>query len=153
MAWTTAQDVLDAWIGDGAPTDPVKVDTWIGMAERLIRREVPDLQARIDAEAELVPPSTDLLDSVRDIVIAMVTRVFKNPDGKRSMQSASGPLSESITFGGDNPGGLFLSDDERRALLGRRTGQRAFMVDMIPSCSPYSPHNTSGGFYPPGWWV
>lgn len=138
MAWTTAEDVLNAWIGDGAPTDPAKIDTWIGMAERLIRREVPDLQARIDAEAEIVPPVTDLLETVRDIVISMVTRVFKNPDGKRSMQSASGPLSESITFGGDNPGGLFLSDDERRALLGGRSGQRAFMVDMIPSSSPYS---------------
>lgn len=138
MAWTTAEDVLNAWIGDGAPSDPTKVDTWIGMAERLIRREVPDLQARIDTEAALVPPVTDFLDTARDIVIAMVTRVFKNPDGKRSMQSASGPLSESVTFGGDNPGGLFLSDDERRALLGRRTGQRAFMVDMVPSTSPYS---------------
>lgn len=138
MAWTTAVDVLNAWIGDGAPTDPAKIDTWIGMAERLIRREVPDLQARIDAEAEIVPPVTDMLETVRDIVISMVTRVFKNPDGKRSMQSASGPLSESITFGGDNPGGLFLSDDERRALLGGRSGQRAFMVDMIPSASPYS---------------
>lgn len=138
MAWTTAEDVLNAWIGDGAPADPVKVDTWIGMAERLIRREVPDLQARIDAEAEIVPPVTDMLETARDIVISMVTRVFKNPDGKRSMQSASGPLSESITFGGDNPGGLFLSDDERRALLGGRSGQRAFMVDMIPSSSPYS---------------
>lgn len=138
MAWTTAEDVLNAWIGDGAPTDPAKIDTWIGMAERLIRREVPDLQARIDAEAEIVPPVTDMLETVRDIVISMVTRVFKNPDGKRSMQSASGPLSESITFGGDNPGGLFLSDDERRALLGGRSGQRAFMVDMIPSASPYS---------------
>lgn len=138
MAWTTAGDVLDAWIGDGAPTDLPKVETWIGMAERLIRREVPDLQGRLDAEAELVPPVTDLLDTVRDIVISMVTRVFKNPDGKRSIQSASGPLSESITFGGDNPGGLFLSDDERKALLGGRSGQRAFMVDMIPSTSPYS---------------
>lgn len=138
MAWTTAEDVLNAWIGDGAPIDPAKIDTWIGMAERLIRREVPDLQARIDAEAEIVPPVTDMLETVRDIVISMVTRVFKNPDGKRSMQSASGPLSESITFGGDNPGGLFLSDDERRALLGGRSGQRAFMVDMIPSSSPYS---------------
>lgn len=138
MAWATAGDVLDAWIGDGAPTDLAKVETWIGMAERLIRREVPDLQGRLDAEAELVPPVTDLLDTVRDIVISMVTRVFKNPDGKRSIQSASGPLSESITFGGDNPGGLFLSDDERKALLGGRSGQRAFMVDMIPSTSPYS---------------
>ena len=138
MAWATAGDVLDAWIGDGAPTDLAKVETWIGMAERLIRREVPDLQGRLDAEAELVPPVTALLDTVRDIVISMVTRVFKNPDGKRSIQSASGPLSESITFGGDNPGGLFLSDDERKALLGGRSGQRAFMVDMIPSTSPYS---------------
>lgn len=144
MAWTTAEDVLNAWIGDGAPTDPAKIDTWIGMAERLIRREVPDLQARIDAEAEIVPPVTDMLETVRDIVISMVTRVFKNPDGKRSMQSASGPLSESITFGGDNPGGLFLSDDERRALLGGRSGQRAFMVDMIPSSSPYSEYRLRG---------
>lgn len=144
MAWTTAQDVLDSWIGDGAPTDPVKVDTWIGMAERLIRREVPDLQARIDAEAEAVLPSTDLLDTARDIVIAMVTRVFRNPDGRRSIQQTTGAFSESTTFGGDTPGGLVLTDDELSALQGKRSGQRAFMVDMIPSASPYSQHFTGG---------
>lgn len=146
MAWTTAEDVLNAWIGDGAPTDLTKVDTWIGMAERLIRREVPDLQSRLDAEAELVPPVTDLLDTVRDIVISMVTRVFRNPDGRRSIQQTTGAFSESTTFGGDTPGGLILTDDELSALQGNKSGQRAFMVDMIPSSSPYSQHYQRGGW-------
>ena len=51
MAWTTAGDVIGSWIGDGAPTDAALVDSWIGRAERLVRRSVPDIQARLDAEA------------------------------------------------------------------------------------------------------
>lgn len=135
MAWTTAQDVLNSWIGGDAPTDLAKVDAWIGKAERLIRREVPDIQARIDAEA----PSTELLDTTKDVVAAAVTRVFRNPEGRRSMSVGTGPFSENVTFGGDQPGGLFLTDDELSSLQGFKAGQRAFTIDMIPSTSPYSP--------------
>jgi hypothetical protein len=130
--------VIDSWIGDGAPTDPALVDVWIARAERMIRNNVPDLQARLDAEADLVPPVTDLLDSVRDVVVAVVTRIFRNPEGVRTRQESTGPLGGSVTYGGNDPGGLALTADELTSLRGSSGG--AFMVDMMPSTSPFSPY-------------
>lgn len=140
MSWVEPNDVIDSWVGGNTPTDVSKLQVWIDRAERLVRRRVPDLQTRIDAEAELEPSVTDLLDTAKDVVIEMVTEVFKNPDGKRSIQSASGPLSESTTFGGDNPGKLFLSRQQEDLLSGFNPGE-AFSVDMIaghlPPVSPF----------------
>lgn len=152
MAWTDASYVTGSWIGDGAPTDSEQVRLWIDKAERLIRREVPDFQGRLDAEADEAPTSTELLDTARDVVVAMVTRVFRNPEGRRSTQTATGPYSESITFGGEQPGGLYLTGEELSALRGVSQGSRAFTIDMIPSDSPYSQHNPSPRYPWERWW-
>ena len=143
MSWVEPNDVIDSWVGGNMPTDTPKLQVWIDRAERLVRRRVPDLQTRIDLEAELVPPVTDLIDTAKDVVIEMVTEVFKNPDGKRSIQSASGPLSESTTFGGDNPGKLFLSRQQEDLLSGSSPGE-AFSVDMIAGHT--IPANPFGGW-------
>lgn len=143
MSWVEPNDVIDSWVGGNMPTDASKLQVWIDRAERLVRRRIPDLQTRIDLEAELDPPVTDLIDTARDVVIEMVTEVFKNPDGKRSIQSASGPLSESTTFGGDNPGKLFLSRQQEDLLSGSNPGE-AFSVDMI--AGHVLPANPFGGW-------
>lgn len=143
MSWVSPADVIDSWVGGNMPADASKLQVWIDRAERLVRRRVPDLQTRIDLEAELDPPVTDLIDTAKDVVIEMVTEVFKNPDGKRSIQSASGPLSESTTFGGDNPGKLFLSRQQEDLLSGSNPGE-AFSVDMI--AGHVLPVNPFGGW-------
>lgn len=143
MSWVSPADVIDSWVGGNVPADASKLQVWIDRAERLVRRRIPDLQTRIDLEAELVPPVTDLIDTAKDAVIEMVTEVFKNPDGKRSIQSASGPLSESTTFGGDNPGKLFLSRQQEDLLSGSNPGE-AFSVDMI--AGHVLPANPFGGW-------
>lgn len=134
--WTTPDDVADAWIGPDAPTDTFRVQNWIDRAEREIRFRVPDLQARLDAEQELIPPSSDLLERARDVVVAMVTRVFRNPEGIRQVNESSGtgPFSASVsrTYGGDQPGGLSLTSDELAKLQGGVRGG-AFSIDLLPS--------------------
>lgn len=139
MSWTTPDDVLDAWIGDDAPNDDDQIQVWIDKAERLIRRKVPDIQARIDAEAEEAPPSTELLDTAVDVTVAMVIRVFRNPEAIRQTNATTtaGPYSETkmLTYGGDVPGGLALTDDELAALQGADGG--AFSINLIPSSSPF----------------
>ena len=125
--WATPDDVIDSWIGDDAPDDPLLVEKWIARAERMIRREFPSIPARIVADAE-----PDLADTVNDVVVAVVTRVFRNPSGHRSIsgQETTGQFSGSntITFGGDNPGALELLDSERAALAlpGEKRGRRAY---------------------------
>ena len=135
MAWTTAKDVKDSWIGEGAPTDDALLEKWVSKAEREIKFRVPSIQARIDAEAAETPARTDLLDTAKDVVVAMVTRVFRNPEGIRQTNLTTGPYTTSKTYGGDVPGGLGLTDDELAKLQGARGG--AFSIDLIPSTSPF----------------
>lgn len=128
MAWTLATDVTSSWIGGDAPDDAVLVDMWVAKAERLIRSEVPAIQDRIDGGLE-----PDLLDNARDVVIEMVTRKFRNPEGLRTVQESTGPFSGSRTYGGAEPGALYLTADEMKKLsVSKSTGQRAFTVDNFP---------------------
>lgn len=137
-SWTTPADVTGAWIGEGAPTDDTLVQTWIDRAERLLRRRVPDLQARIDDEAAEEPPRTDLVTNTVDVVVAMVTRVFRNPEGIRQQQVTTGPFTGSRTYGGDTPGGLEPTEDEIADLVGARSSG-AFTISLIPTSSPFHP--------------
>lgn len=140
MSWTTPDDVTDSWIGPDAPGDDALVQRWIDRAEREVRYRVPDLEARMEVEAALIPPSTDLLDRARDVVVSMVSRVFRNPEGIRTVNQASGtgPFSESksLTYGGDTPGGLYLSSDEVSKLQGQAAGG-AFSIGLIPPTSRF----------------
>jgi hypothetical protein len=137
MSWTTPTDVTAAWIGEGKPTETTLIQVWIDKAERALRRHVPDLQDRIDAEAE--DDKTDLLQTARDSVVSMVTRVFRNPEGIRQTNVTTGPFSGTKTYGGTTPGGLEPTDDELAGLVTYVTG-RAYTIDTIPTTSPYSPH-------------
>lgn len=134
--WATPADVIDAWIGDGTPSDDDKLALWIGRAERKIRREVPSLVERLAKS----PPEQDLVETVRDVIVAMVTRTFRNPEGVRSTQRSTGPFSTGITYGGDTPGELTLTEEERAALVGVTSTGGAFAVDTIPTGSEFSAH-------------
>lgn len=143
-SWTAPADVTDAWIGEGAPTEPNKIQKWIDKAEREIRYRVPDIQSRIDAEAGETPPRTELLELAKDVTVAMVTRVFRNPEGIRQANTTTGPFTESLTYGGDVPGGLGLTDDELAKLQGASEG--AFSIDLIPTTSPFHSSRISEPF-------
>lgn len=137
MAWTTAAEVIAAWIGDDAPTDTAKVDNWIGKAERLLRNKVSGLQARIDVTPVVEP---DLLGNIKDVTTSMVQRVFRNPEGVRQRQEGSGPFTGSVTYGGDQPGALWITDEELALISVAGSNRGAFTVDTIPVTSPYSDH-------------
>lgn len=137
MSWSTPADVTGAWIGNDVPDDDALIQVWIDKAEREIRHRVPDLQARIDAEAEEDPPRTDLLASAVDVASAMVTRVFRNPAGIRQENETTGPFTTSRTYGGNVPGALAMTDEDLAKLQGQ-TGSGAFSISMIPSSSPFA---------------
>jgi hypothetical protein len=143
--WTTADQVVADWIGDDAPTDVAKVDTWIGKAERLLRSKVPDLTGRVYDGLATEP---DLLGNVMDVVVSMVQRVFRNPEGVRTRQESTGPFGGSVTYGGDQPGALWVTDEELAMLSAAGSNRGAFTVDTIPVTSPFSQY-----YVPPvgGW--
>ncbi|WP_058725246.1 hypothetical protein [Curtobacterium luteum] len=113
MSWTSTDDVIGSWIGDDAPTNTAQVQVWIDRAERMLRQRFTTLQTRID-EGE-----PDLLETVKDTVSAMVQRVFRNPEGIRQTSVTTGPFSEQRTYGGNQPGALYIADEEAGALTGR----------------------------------
>jgi hypothetical protein len=133
MAWTAAADIVAAWIGDDAPEDLAKVAVWVDKAERLLRSKVPTLQGRLDASAD-----DDLPGNVQDVVTAMVQRVFRNPEGVRQRQEGTGPFTGSVTYGGDQPGALWVTEQELALLAPADEASGAFTIDMIPSTSPFS---------------
>lgn len=136
MAWTTAAEVIDAWIGDDAPTDTNKVGIWIAKAEREVRVQISDILDRIADDS-----TGDLLANTKDVVISMVQRVFRNPEGVRQVSEGTGPFSGSKTYGGNHPGALYLTDEELQKLSPKGSNTGAFVVDTIPFTSPYSPYN------------
>ena len=143
--WATAQDVLDAWIGEDAPTDEAKVETWVGKAERLIRRKVPDVVSRYEVG------ETDLAENLKDVVVDMVTEVFRNPEKRRQINTTTGPYTESFTVAGDNPGALVLTGEQFELLAPEGVSVKAAptSVDMIPPTSPFHPDWTPVyGVYP-----
>lgn len=128
-SWTATADLIAAWIGPDVPLDDGLVLQWLAKAERLVRSSVPGIQARIDGGLE-----PDLLDNARDVVIDMVTRKFRNPEGLRQVQETTGPFTGSRTYGGSEPGSLYITDLELKKLaLANTGGQRAFSVSMMPA--------------------
>lgn len=137
MAWTTATEVTAAWIGPDAPTDTALVDVWISKAERLLRGKVPTLTTRLAVTPVTEP---DLLGNVQDVVTSMVQRVFRNPEGVRQRQEGTGPFTGSVTYGGDQPGALWVTDAELALVSIAGTNRGAFTIDAIPVTSEYSQH-------------
>lgn len=122
MSWTTPEDVIDRWVGPGAPTDDELIQRWIDDAEVVLRYEIPDIDARL-ADGLLTEAT------IVFVVARMVTRALRNPRGVR--QEGVGPYN--VTYSGDRPGDLWLTDDERAMLEGLpRRQQRAFTVDPTP---------------------
>ena len=134
MSWTPVDAVLDTWIGENRPTDRRLVERWIAQAERRLRAEFPDLRNRLSLGQE-----PDLLGTIQDVVSAMVTRVFRNPDGVRQRNETTGGFTGSVTFAGNTPGMLELTDAEKDSLKKpgvAKTGQ-AFSLDLIGNTSTH----------------
>lgn len=119
--WATFADVTSRWVGNDVPTDETLVETLLGDAEQIILATYPGIQARITAD-------TLPVERVVMVVVAMVTRLLRNPEFVRTVQETVGAFSQSRTYLG-NDSGLFLSDSEA-ALLRPASRGKAFEVDL-----------------------
>lgn len=147
MNWTAYQDIQDRWFGSSLPATQAQIETLIADAEDTILREFPTIQARID---------DDSLPLIRVIKVTynMVARVLRNPDGMRSLTRGAGPYQESQTYGGDEPGALYLTEQDKRELQETTQGQEAFAIDMTrPGFVASRPYQEWDESYEPGNWV
>lgn len=122
--YASADDVLDRWLGGNPPTEDV-IDTYISDAETIINFEFPDLAAAV--EADEFPAA-----QVVFVVCQMVTRALRNPDNIRQRTESVDSYSESVSYAGQHPGGLWLTDQERALLsVGPPLNQSAFAIDTV----------------------
>lgn len=124
MAWTVAQDVIDRWVGPGAPSVTSQIDLLIEDAEQLIVEKFPKIQDRID-DGSLKPVT------IKRVVSGMVARVYQNPENLSYFQRTTGPFGSGKTFRDSGVSGLGLSDSDIAALSPRIGG--AFSVDLLPN--------------------
>lgn len=144
MPWATPTNVRDRWVGPGDfPADATdqKLTTLIGDVEDSILSEFPDIQQRIDdAATPPDPPNPRAIPQARvvKVVCRIVLRHLRNPEGMRSKTMGAGPFSTANTYGGDEPGSLYLTEEDRRELAGLGSlsgGQKAFTINTIPVSS------------------
>ncbi|AYD89673.1 hypothetical protein D5R93_05735 [Actinomyces lilanjuaniae] len=121
-----AQDVRDAWLLDVEDLPGEEALT------RLVGRATRRLLGLDRRLASRLATDPDLASTARDVVVDMVLRVVSNPERIRTSSETTGPLTRSVTFGGDDPGGLYISDEEMRALGIRRRRQQVFSAPGRP---------------------
>lgn len=126
LVWASTQDVTDRWIGENPlPATDAQIATLLEDAEDVILREFKTLEA--DVAAGTVPARR-----VAKVAARMVIRHLQNPSGMRQVQHTAGPFMEGLTYGGAEPGALYLTDEDRAELGGARS-RSAFMIDMTPA--------------------
>lgn len=89
-----------------------------------IAAAVPDIEARLAA----VPPKTTTA-TVKDVMVSMMLRVFKNPDGLRSYGGSIDDGSENVTVDSAlSTGELYVSAAELVMLRPEALPQRGMYV-------------------------
>lgn len=119
--WASVDDVRRRWMGSSWDFTDEQVQALLDDAEDAVRATVPSVDA--DIAANVLPA-----ERVTRVVCRVVLRVLRNPDGKRSTNVTTGPFSQNETYAGDNPGEVYLTDEDRRDLEGSRARRRAFTV-------------------------
>lgn len=125
MAWTSAQDVLDRWVGEGKPSDNDIIDVLISDAEAIIISEFPKIQERLDANT--------LPDNIVKMVVShMVSRAIRNPENVTYLQQSVGSFSQAKNYG-TGMTGLYLTDQEKKLLSPNLQKGKAFNVNTAPN--------------------
>ena len=129
--WATFDDVTKRWVGAGMPTDEDLVNALILDAEAVILSEYPKIQERIDNE-------TLPLDVVTMVIVRMVSRVLRNPEGLTYWQMNTGPFGQGKNYGTNGNTDIWLSAEEKELLAPKKRG-KAFEIDLAPNATSGSP--------------
>lgn len=143
--WVTVADVRDRWIGDGFPDETTVVERLVRDAEEVVLFEYPDVEGRLvgDPPPDPLPDDPLPLERLVMVVCRMVERRLRNPEGIRQVTETSGPFSNNRTYGGEAPGQLVLTDEERR-MLGYTPGAPRPRAFTVPQPAPATTTYLSG---------
>lgn len=131
--FATVEDVKSRWLTGSAagpiPATDAQLAQLIADAEDIIETEYPQIEQ--DVLAGRVRKA-----SVVRVVARMIIYRLQTAGYVRTATENQGPFSGSTTFAGDNPGELYLTEDDKRTLGGRRAKGKAFTVSTIPAGWP-----------------
>jgi hypothetical protein len=129
MDFADAEELQVRWRPFTSDAERARAVALLGVASRLIRSQVPDVDARI-AAGTLDPML------VGDVAVDVVRRAMVGgvPGAQQSSTTVDG-VSQSYTYG--NPmGNLYVTSDELRRIA-RSAGGRAFSISLIPVVDTY----------------
>ena len=109
---TSAADVRARWLSGPLSVDDERIEILLGDVEDFLAGEFPDLDERL-ADGRLTAAR------LRRVVVRIASRVLRNPDGYRQVSSGTGPFTGSATYGGDHPGEIYVTDEDRKDLVDR----------------------------------
>lgn len=123
--WATPTDVLNRWVGDGAPAQASDtLLTFIADAEDEILRHFPKIQERIDRNE--LP-----LRRVQRVIADVVIRAYKvGNDYRSSYSETTGPFSHSGSYSDNTPRSVKLTESDIAALAPDE--QQTTMLNMAP---------------------
>lgn len=113
--FATSEDVVNRWRAFRDDDEEAVATERLADASALLRLTatrlgVTDFVARVQAEP-------DLARVTKSIVVEVVRRYLRNPDGAKQLQNTIGPRSYGLTFDGEKPSGIFFTEEELKELL------------------------------------
>lgn len=133
--FATVEDVKSRWLTESTagpiPATDAQLVQLIVDAEDIIETECPNIEQ--DVLAGRVRKT-----SVIRVVARMIIYKLQTSGYVRTATENTGPFGGSLTYAGDNPGELYLTDADKRALSGpRAAGKKAFTVSTVPAGWPW----------------
>ena len=110
--WAYADDVRVRWLSGPLSIEDETIEVLIEDIEDFLLGEFEDLEERL-GDGRLKA------QRLKRVIVRIAIRVLRNPEGYRQVTSGTGPFTGSATYGGDQPGEIFVTDEDRKDLVGR----------------------------------
>ena len=123
--WADAEDVRLRWLSGPLSVEDEQIEVLLEGIEDFLTGEFKDLEERI---------SDGRLSEKRltRVIVRIAIRVLRNPAGYRQVTSGTGPFTGSATYGGDQPGEIYVTDEDRKDLIGRGKGRSVKAFSIYP---------------------
>ncbi|QBJ04820.1 head-to-tail adaptor [Mycobacterium phage Elephantoon] len=121
MAFAKSSDVVELWAKEPEPEVLALIDRRLDQVERMIRRRIPNLDARVAASAVF---EADLIDIEADVVL----RLVRNPEGYLSETDGAYTYQLAADL---SQGKLVILDDEWTTLGVNRLSRMSVIVPNI----------------------
>lgn len=123
--WATAEDVRRRWLSGPLSVDDEQIEFLLEDIEDFLTGEFSDLDERLQ-DGRLTEVR------LKRVIARIAIRVLRNPDGYRQVTSGTGPFTGSATYGGDQPGEIYVTDEDRKDLVGRGKGRAIPAFSIFP---------------------